>query len=610
MFVEFEPGEKFSYTNDNISDSHEAFQDAGWILEKDDYVIDIDKVPKEIIKKIIKEFDIKTQIVWTDRGCHLYFKKPDCFIKRNNMVSPLGFEYEIKHLGNAKAVTIKRNGILRQIENKGVREEAPFIFSSFKKYDVLLDMGEGDGRNNALFSLRGKILGVKEWKKILYFINKYIFAEPLGDKEMDTITRDIDFDSEKGKKFDLAGYLINELNFVQYANNYYFKYQNEYISNDNILKRIIYNMIPSKPTRTIDEVKKRMEYRCKIIPTDTVFNIKFNNGYLRDGEFVDIITDDFTPYQINIDYDEDAKAIKVVDDYIDHLTGGDKEYRLLLLEILGHCLIVDGEFKRMLGKFFIFIGGGGNGKGTLLQIISSILGDKNISAMSISELSDDRYLPSFKGKLANLGDDIQDQAINDRQMKILKNLSTCDRISTRELYKSPVDMSFTGTLIFTSNHILKSWEKGESYKRRVLWLPMYSKVEKKDPKFITKLTTDEALKYWVKLIVDGYKRLYKNKKFTECKIVNDFNNNYHVENNPALLYISDLNPEDFIDKPIKDVYDDYKRWCFDNDVNYNKNMIKQAIEEKFNLIGTGNKATKKINGKATKVFIKEDLLKI
>ena len=41
-------------------------------------------------------------------------------------------------------------------------------------------------------------------------------------------------------------------------------------------------------------------------------------------------------------------------------------------------------------------------------------------------------------------------------------------------------------------------------------------IRKKDALFITKLTTVAALEYWIKLIVDGYFRLYKT-KFTNCK---------------------------------------------------------------------------------------------
>ena len=90
------------------------------------------------------------------------------------------------------------------------------------------------------------------------------------------------------------------------------------------------------------------------------------------------------------------------------------------MEVLGHTLVVDPEFKRLLAKFFIFVGSGGNGKGTLLQIIRGILGGKNCTSMNIKQMSDERYLSQFKGKLANLGDDIQDSAINDKDMKVLK----------------------------------------------------------------------------------------------------------------------------------------------------------------------------------------------
>lgn len=599
MYVEFEKGKKYSNELADVSDFHDKFDDAGWVLEDGDYVIDVDHLPKDIIKKLIVTFDIKTQTVWTDRGVHFYFKKPDNFKRGANRVSPLGFEYEIKHSGNTKAVTIKRNGKLREIEHEGIREDAPFIFNSNKKYDVLYGMSEGEGRNNSLFKLRNQIADTKDWRKIITFVNENIFAEPLSPDELETITREIVVTAEKDNEYEIATWLLNDLNFIQYGQRYYFKYADDYAFEESLLQKKVFERVGRQKTRYVDEVIKQMKYRCKKIDQGEIFDIRFRNGFLRDGKFSELILDEFTPYQIDIDYDEKAQAVEDVDNYICHLTGGDEEYRKLLLEILGHTLIVDPEFKRLLAKFFIFVGDGGNGKGTLLQIIKTILNPKNVSGMSITELTDERYLPNFKGKLANLGDDIQDQAINDKDMKALKNLSTCDFISTRELYKNAEDMFFTGSLIFTSNHILKSWEKGESYKRRVLWLPMYTKVKKKDPKFITKLTNEEALRYWVRLMVEGYKRLYVQGKFTESERVNDFNEKYHRENNPALDYIDGMTKEDFEGKPIKDVYDDYEQWCEDNAVNFNRNMIGDTLLERFRL----TKGQKWINGKNARCFI-------
>ena len=599
MYVEFEKGQKYSNKDADIYDKHDSFEDAGWLLEDDDYVIDIDELDKDLIKKIIVSFDIKTQTVWTDRGVHFYFKKPLDFKRGANRVSPLGFKYEIKHRGNTKAVTIKRNGVLREIENIGEREEAPIIFTSNKRFEELLGLDEGEGRNNKLFKLRTQLTGVKEWRKILSFVNENIFAKPLPEEEFQTLTRKMDLSNDEVSEYEVASALMTEFNFVQYGQRYYFKDDGEYTHEESILKKKVFDRVGSQKTRYVDEVIKQMQYRSRKIDQGEIFPIKFRNGYIENGHFVDLVIDSFTPYHIDIDYDEDAEKVDKVDEYINHLTNHNEDYRNLLLEILGHTLIVDPEFKRLLAKFFIFIGDGGNGKGTLLQIIKTILGARNVSGMSISELSDERYLPSFKGKLANLGDDIQDQAIDDKNMKVLKNISTCDFISTRELYKGAEDMYFTGSLIFTSNHMLKSWEKGESYKRRVVWLPMYTKVKKKDPKFITNLTTEKALKYWIKLIVDGYKRLYKNGGFTHSQIVEDFNKSYHEENNPALSYLQDYDGEHFNNTPVNDIYEEYEAWCKDNAVNYNRNMIRNTIIEKFEM----KVKVVLINGKSTRCFV-------
>lgn len=128
---------------------------------------------------------------------------------------------------------------------------------------------------------------------------------------------------------------------------------------------------------------------------------------------------------------------------------------------------------------------------------------------------------------------------------------------------------------------------------------MYTKVDKKDPLFITKLTTPEALKYWIRLMVEGYKRLYKNGDFSKCDIVEDFNLKYHRDNNPALDYVEEMGIEDFEDKPIRDVYDEFEKWCEDNAVTFSQKMISDILLSEFGL----DKRTRRVNGKPTKCFM-------
>lgn len=600
MYIEFERSEKYGGKFADRSDSTEKFLDAGWVLTEDDYVVDIDDLPVDTIKKLIYTFDIRTQTVWTERGVHFYFKKPPDFSRGANRVSPLGFKYEIKHAGNTKAVTIKHDGHFRAIDNRGIREDVPFIFSSNKRYELLLGKENGEGRNNGLFKLRTQIAGQKNWRKLLRFVNENIFAVPLEEEEFEVITREMVVIAEKNNEYEVANWLMTELDFLRYGGRYYYKEEDKYLDSEMLLKRKIFAKIGKQKTTYVDEVNKQMMYRCREIPHDTVFNIKLKNGYLKNGRFINVVTDDFSPYILDMPYLPDTEPVEIVDNYIAHLTNSDRDYRQLLLEVLGHTLIVNPEFKRMLAKFFIFEGKGGNGKGTLLQIIKSILGQENCTGMSISDLSDERYLNTFKGKLVNLGDDLQDQAINDKDMKILKNITTCDYITSRELYKNAENMFFTGSLIFTSNHSIKSWEKGESYKRRVMWLPMFTRVEesKKDPLFISKMTTKESLAYWIKLIVEGYMRLYKNKRFTFSGIVSEHNRKYHEENNPTIEFLQDYSKDELENKPVRAIYDTYASWCEDNGVKENQKILRETVAEIFGL----EPRVRKINGKSTRCF--------
>lgn len=600
MYIEFEKGEKFTKNrNADTADSMNHFQDAGYILEESDLVVDIDDIPKETIRKMLTMFEINTQIVWTDRGAHLYFKKPKGF-RGANKVIPLGFPVEFKHTKNTTAVTVKKDSVKREVENQGVREDLPDCLFTRKKLESLVGLQEGDGRNTALFNHRVKIHDLQGWENMMRFINNNIFAEPLSDDEFQTIVReDVKIQAEKDNEPEVADFIMKKYKIVSYMENLYFHDDGEYISDDMKLQRIVFSEVGYKKTRYVDEVIKQMEYRAKIINPDTTFDIKMNNGILRHGKFVEVDFQEFTPYHIDINYNPNAEAVKTVDEYVDMLTDGDEDYKNLLFEILAHPLIVNKEFKRMMGKFFIFVGDGGNGKGTLLAIIRMILNKKNCSGLSVENMSDERYFTTLQGKLANLGDDIQDQPIDNEQMKQLKNISTCDYVATRELFKQSKEVELTTSLIFTSNHILKTFEKGTSYKRRVMWLPMYTKPKKKESDFITRLTTDEALEYWMKLIVDGYMRLYKNESFTTCDIVENFNEQYHEENNSVLQYLDDANKEDFIGLKSPEAYGEYETWAEENGLNVqSRKLFVNSIYDVFGL----ELRIKKMNNKTSRVF--------
>nr|WP_306800983.1 DUF5906 domain-containing protein [Melissococcus plutonius] len=598
VYVEYLPNEKHAEKDADVSDSLDIFDDAGYLLTDTELVIDIDDLDHYQIEQMLDRFNITTQVVWTTRGAHLYFKKPNGFRGAKSLTA-LGCSVEYKHIKNTKSVTIKQNGKERKIENRGIREALPEFLRPLRKGESLLGLDEGDGRNQKLFKHRMALGSMQNWQLICSYINEVLFATPLPDSEMEQITRDIVVEAVKDAEALVADVVMRDKKVVKYSRQLYFYDHGEYIADDDRLKRLVFSYCQGQKTRYVKEVIDQMDYRAPLVPDNKTFDIRFKNGILRNGEFIEVDYTDFTPYSIPIELDFETTPIQTVDDYLNHLTDYDDSYKMRLMEILGHCLIVDKEFKRLMGKFFIFVGDGGNGKGTLLTVIRAILNSKNCTGLSIANMTDEKYLNTLSGKLANLGDDIQDQPIDNAQMKMLKNISTCDFVEIRKLYANSNSVELTPTLIFTSNHVIKSFEKGESYKRRVDWLPMYGKPKKKDPRFITNITSEAALKYWIKLIVEGYMRLYKNQKFTESEKVKQFNEQYHRENNSAIEFINDLKKEDIKGKKSPEIYQEYEIWAEENGVNVqSKRLVKDTIYAMYGL----EIRAKKINGKTSKVY--------
>jgi putative DNA primase/helicase len=468
-------------------------------------------------------------------------------------------------------------------------------------------MDEGDGRNKALFSHRMALMknNVPDIDKICSFINYNVFSTPLPPAEMEGIMRDVEPDEGENQQSAIATTIMEECLTTIYSGMTWWYRNGEYLADEgdqNLIRRV-YAACEGEKTSFVDEVIKQIKYRSPMVPADTVFPIRFRNGILRKGEFIQIKDyRDFTPYFIDINYKPDAEPVPMVDEYINNLTNGDPTYKDLLMEVIGYVMITDPERIRSLGKFFMFRGDGANGKGTLLQIMKKIYNAKNCTNLSIKQLTDDRFKVTMIGKLANLGDDIEAEAIDNDQLKVLKNISTADTVATRHMYAESESTTFTIKLYFTTNSDISSFEKGYAYKRRIVWLPMFNKVEKPDPRFISKLTTNEALEYWIRLIVEGYKRLYHNMEWTECKAVEEYNSRYHENNNVCARFAKDIDPDsEIIGKTVGDMKEAFYQWDTEGN-RFRSKLFKEAVWDLYK-IGLGRS---KVAGKTCRVFMRQD----
>jgi putative DNA primase/helicase len=120
---------------------------------------------------------------------------------------------------------------------------------------------------------------------------------------------------------------------------------------------------------------------------------------------------------------------------------------------------------------------------------------------------------------------------------------------------------------------------------------MFNKVEKPDPTFITRITTQEALEYWVSLIMEGYFRLIKNQGWTESEAVTEYNNHYHEENNPVMMYLREVG-EDLdnllLGHTMTQVKADYREWSGDDYAPASSKALRQGMWDLYK-IGLGSK---------------------
>ena len=198
MYVEYVPGTKHAGSQAERSETMDAFQDCGMLMNNEEVVIDIDHLPKDAIKAMIAEFGLKTRTVWTTRGVHLWFKKPSWFSRRKDGICRLGFEIEQHtNTSNPEGMTVKQNGVPRQIDNMDEEMYLPQIFNvdvrNKVKYANLTSLQEGEGRNKALYTHRRMLekIGAKDVDRIVSFINYHVFSEPLPDEELQNILRDM-----------------------------------------------------------------------------------------------------------------------------------------------------------------------------------------------------------------------------------------------------------------------------------------------------------------------------------------------------------------------------------------------------------------------------------
>jgi P4 family phage/plasmid primase-like protien len=191
--------------------------------------------------------------------------------------------------------------------------------------------------------------------------------------------------------------------------------------------------------------------------------------------------------QLQVEYKERAvppRILKFLRDVLCH------EDIHVVLQMIGYCLYRDCEYE----KAFMLFGGGSNGKGVLIKLIESFLGETNCSHRSLQDLDKNRFAAAnLYGKLANTFADLKSLKLSETGN--FKMLVSGDSITAERKFEHPFSFRNYAKLIFSANEIPESDDKTDAFYRRWIIFHFDKKFQNgtEDTKLINQLTTHDEL---------------------------------------------------------------------------------------------------------------------
>lgn len=284
--------------------------------------------------------------------------------------------------------------------------------------------------------------------------------------------------------------------------------------------------------------KMRTEFRkricCTNIKTDEWFSnttskkMNFQNGVLdiKSGAFEAHSEKRGFRYVLPYEYQPEAECPTFFK-MMDRITGGDGQIVSILGEFMGYALSNDPCWTQ---KALVLVGEGANGKSTFMNCLSALAGDNSYSSLNMMEISKSEYSRQLlDGKLFNISEETPTNSLLEGSH--FKNLVTGGRLQVRQPYKDPYSIQNRAKLIFSCNELPQSKDASYGFFRRLILVPFEQVFTKDnsdfDPYIEEKLMAE--LPGIFNFALEGYRRLWKQRGFTESLRVDALNTEYRLQ---------------------------------------------------------------------------------
>jgi len=285
--------------------------------------------------------------------------------------------------------------------------------------------------------------------------------------------------------------------------------------------------------------------------------INLKNGML-DWETLELHPHDakyFSTYQVNASWDPKSKC-PVTDTWMGSLF--DPEIIKLLWQVIGVTIHPAMGFQKAIA----LIGGGLNGKGTLLRLCHSLLPESSICAIDPKVLASDRFASAeLFGKTANICGDIERFTFNSTAE--FKKITGEDIINAQRKNGHPFTFQSEATMLFSGNKMPASRDVSFGWFRRWLIIPMTRLIEGPPDRTLNQRMAEELDGVLLRAVL-GLREAMDQGGFDEPLICKEALLEYEYSCNTSALFINEkLNFSKSHTAPISRtlLFDNYISFC-------------------------------------------------
>lgn len=490
----------------------------GWWVKSGYIIVDIDE-GKEQALKIVKKLGLKTLMMKTPKGLHLYFKTDKEYPQRVGMVLPCGLKCDFR-CANKGYVILPWGSENRTFNRCKQIVDLPIEFTPMMgRKESLLGLKEGDGRNATLFAhlMAYKNRGATndQIEKMADIINRITFNEPMAPSELGKIV-------ENTKKYEaqqqgenpyliynakgvptgvnqraICDYFVNKGDIFVLGNDCYQYRDGVYVEASSYVRNTIKDMIMVDHLITqsrimdcyrllIDDIRiqrddSQLNYNKNLINfKNGVWDVTQNKLLPHDSKYLQTIQ---IPHEVGL-YKPFTET-RLYEFF--KLTRLPKEDVKMLLKYMAYCMTLNHGLK----TFMVLCGQSNTGKSVLLRFFETLIGRKNMSSLSMHDLSARFYPAELYGRLLNSCGDNGSLPLS--SIENLKKITGGDPIMHEKKGATPFFFIPFCKLIFSFNQLpLQLEEKSNAFYKRMRILFMNNELHLND-EYVNDLCSNESV---------------------------------------------------------------------------------------------------------------------